>query len=684
MVFFIALGSQNRFIPVFNSFKASKSLKVHPRSARQNSIFAPSMNSREQLSKTLDLIKLERQADLDYYRQKILLRSLNQRTKEGTTWYPVKLKRDYIGTGERLTIEVERTTHLDQPHAFQSGKSVSVFCNASGKPEKEHVNGVINFVRDNQMVITIHGDEFPDWINDGNLGVDVMFDEMSYREMEFALKEVIKAEGNRIAELREILLGQETTPLLKEEDSKPISPAAHILNPSQHEALTKVIQTPDIAFIHGPPGTGKTTTLVQAILQTVKQELQVLVCAPSNAAVDLLVDKLSDQGLNVLRIGHPARVTEQSLSKTLDARIAAHANYHELRALRKRMEQVKSAAFKFKKDFGYHEKEQRRQLKEEARLLKSDADMLEFYIVNDLLQNSEVICATLVGSSHPVLRGRKYKTAFIDEAGQALEPACWIPMLRTQRVIFAGDHHQLPPTIKSNEAAKAGLAKTLFEKGIERYANRSSMLQVQYRMNENIMKFSSQQFYKNELVAHESVKHELLRPHELPVEFIDTAGCGYNEAQDAETLSRYNEEEAQLLLRLVEKLIEETGIEQWQEEKITMGIITPYRAQVDYLHKLAGTSALLEPLQKLITVNTVDAFQGQERDVIAISFVRSNEKGEVGFLNDIRRTNVAMTRAKKKLILIGDSATLGSHPFYLELLNFVQEEGFYKSAFEFN
>jgi len=642
------------------------------------------MNALNQLSKTLELIKLERQADLDYYRQKVLLRSLNQRTKEGTTWYPVKLKRDYIGTGERLTIEVERTTHLDQPHAFQSGKSVSVFCNASGKPEKEHVNGVINFVRDNQMVITINGDELPDWINDGNLGVDVMFDEMSYREMEFALREVMKADGNRVAELRELLLGSE-----KSNDKEPVTDnqqpiASNVLNESQQDALNKVIRTPDVAFIHGPPGTGKTTTIVQAILQTVRQEQQVLVCAPSNAAVDLLVDKLSEQGLNVLRIGHPARVTEQSLSKTMDARIAAHKNYSELRALRKRMEQVKSAAFKFKKEFGYHEKEQRRQLKEEARTLKSDADMLEFYIVNDLLQNSEVICATLVGSSHPVLRGRKYKTAFIDEAGQALEPACWIPVLRTQRIIFAGDHHQLPPTIKSNEAAKAGLAKTLFEKGIEKHGHRASMLQVQYRMNENIMKFSSRQFYKNELIAHDSVKHELLRPHQLPVEFIDTAGCGYTESQDPETLSRFNEEEAQLLLQLVEALIEEIGVEQWLEENITMGIITPYRSQVDHFHKLAESSALLEPLHKLITINTVDAFQGQERDVIAISFVRSNEKGEVGFLNDIRRTNVAMTRAKKKLIMVGDSATLGSHPFYLELLNFVQEEGFYKSAFEFN
>ncbi len=640
------------------------------------------MNSREQLAKTLELIKLERQADLEYYRQKVLLRSLHQRTQEGTTWYPVKLKRDYIGTGERLIIEIERSTHLDQPHSFQGGKSVNVFSNATGKPEKEHTSGVINYVRENTMVITLNSDELPDWIDEGQLGVDVMFDEMSYREMEFALKEVMKAEENRVAELREILLGTEVTgyTLQVESNQKPVT--SNELNTSQHEALRKVMNTNDVAFIHGPPGTGKTTTIVEAIFQTVKTEQQVLVCAPSNAAVDLLTDKLSEKGLNVLRIGHPARVTEQSLSKTLDARITAHHNYSELRELRKQMEKVKAQAFKFKRQFGYHEKEQRRLLKQEAQLLKSDADMLEFYIVNDLLQKSDVICATLVGSSHPILRGRRYKTAFIDEAGQALEPACWIPLLRSERIIFAGDHHQLPPTIKSNEAAKAGLAKTLFEKGIEKHPNASAMLQVQYRMHESIMKFSSHHFYNDELIAHESVKHELLRPNQPPVEFIDTAGCGYTETQDPETLSRLNEEEAALTIKLVERLIEEVGAQEWIEQSISMGIITPYRAQVDYLNKLAESSTFIEPLHKLISINTVDAFQGQERDVIAISFVRSNDKGEVGFLGDIRRTNVAMTRARKKLLLIGDSATLGSHPFYLELLNFVQEEGFYKSAFE--
>jgi ATP-dependent RNA/DNA helicase IGHMBP2 len=287
-----------------------------------------------------------------------------------------------------------------------------------------------------------------------------------------------------------------------------------------------------------------------------------------------------------------------------------------------------------------------------------------------------------VGSSHPVLRGKRFKTAFIDEAAQALEPASWIPILRSERCIFAGDHFQLPPTIKSNEAAKSGLSTTLFEKGIQRNPHMANMLQVQYRMHQDIMEFSSGYFYKNQLVAHESVKTGLLRANEFPVEFIDTAGCGYQEAQDPETLSRFNEEEAQLLIRQVERLAEDIEVQRWIDTAITMAIITPYRAQVDLLIKLAEGSTILQQLHHLISINTVDAFQGQERDVIAISFVRSNNDGEVGFLGDIRRTNVAMTRARKKLIMIGDSATLGSHPFYLELIEYVQQKDFYKSAFE--
>ena len=632
----------------------------------------------DELQHTLSLIRLERAADLEQYRQKVLLTPLHRKTKEGICWYPVKLRKNYIGTGERLIIEVERTTELEQKHVFQSGKVVSLFSNANQKPEKDHVGGVINYVRDNQMIITLNADDLPDWIDDGLLGVDVMFDEMSYREMELAMKKVIKAEDSRLAELRDILLGQKPTSV--QEGSLDHVPS--LLNKSQQEALKHIAMCKDVGIIHGPPGTGKTTTLVEAIAATVKKESQVLVCTPSNASIDLLVEKLSNHGLSVVRIGHPARVTEQTLSKTLDAQIANHPNYKELRMMRKKMEQLRNQASKFKRNFGYKEKEERRFLRQEANAMKADADVLEFYIINDILQKSDVITSTLVGASHPTLRGKKYKTVFIDEAAQALEPATWIPICRAERVVFAGDHFQLPPTIKSREAAVNGLAETLFEKCIKRHPESASMLQVQYRMHEDIMFFSSKYFYNGELIAHDTVKHHQL-PDQFPVTFIDTAGCGYNEIQDPETLSRYNEAEAGLLINQIEKLVEQIGLEEWLSNGYTLGIITPYSAQVAILLKLAESSHILHDVASLTTINTVDAFQGQERDVIAISFVRSNDASEIGFLSDIRRTNVAITRARKKVIMIGDSATLGSNPFYNELIAYVQNKNFYHSAFEF-
>lgn len=636
------------------------------------------MNSHVELSITLELLKQERQADLEQNKQKVMLLPLSRKTKEGKSWYPVRLVRHNIGTGERLIIEVERTQHLNQAHVFQSGKVVNVFCNARNTPGKEHEGGVINYVRDNTMVITLNSDELPDWIDDPLLGVDVMFDEMTYREMEFAMKEVMRAEGSRLAALREIILGYKM-PVVSDIKNASSTQIVSRLNTSQQHALYNIMQSQDVAIVHGPPGTGKTTTLVEAIRITVQEERQVLVTAPSNAAVDLLVDKLSEAGLKVLRIGHPARVTEQTLSKTLDARIANHEHYRDLRNMRKRMEQLRDMAFKYKREYGYSERQQRKLLLQEAKALKADADVLEFYIINDLLQNSEVIACTLVGSSHPSLRGKKYKTVFIDEAGQALEPACWIPIIRAERVVLAGDHHQLPPTVKSFEAGKAGLSKTLFEKCIQRHPQTAVMLQTQYRMHEEIMQFSARYFYDDKLIADSSVARALLAEDIPPIEFIDTAGCGYTEEQDPETLSRYNEEEARFLIRQVERLILHFGTDNW---RFSIGIITPYSAQVERLIKLAEASKELAALASLITINTVDAFQGQERDVIAISLVRSNEKSEVGFLGDIRRMNVAMTRARKKLIMIGDSATLGSHPFYIELLEHVQKNGFYKSVYE--
>lgn len=646
------------------------------------------MTAIDELHKTYELLKQERQADLLQYQQKVLQKSITHKKKEGICWYPVKFEKSYIGTGERLIVEVQRTNNFEQRHLFSSGKAVSFFSNAQNSPQRDHINAVVNFVRDHTMVLTLTSDELPDWIDDGSLGVDVMFDEISYREMDHALKMVLKAESGRVAELREILLGYKKATFIQlpvvsyEHTNSKLDAGNSKLNESQQKALEKVLAANDVGIIHGPPGTGKTTTLVEGIVRTVGLEKQVLVCAPSNAAIDLLVEKLSERGLTVLRLGHPARVTEQTLSKTLDARIANHEYYKDLRGMRRKMEELRTKAFKYKRTFGHHEREERKLLLNEVKALKADADVLEFYITTTLLEKSDVIACTLVGSSHYTLRGRRFKSVFIDEAAQSLEPACWIPLLKADRIIFAGDHQQLPPTIKSYEAGKAGLAETLMEKCIKRQPTVSSMLQTQYRMHESIMRFSSDYFYAGELIADDSVKSHVLKEDEAPISFIDTAGCGYNEAQDPETLSRLNKEEAELVIRQLERLIREVGEEHWLEEKITLGIITPYSAQVEYLARLAETSEELEPLRHLVTINTVDAFQGQERDVVAISLVRSNDKGEVGFLGDIRRTNVALTRARKKLIVVGDSATLGSHKFYLEWLDYVQKGNFYKSAFE--
>lgn len=635
------------------------------------------MNIQEELSHTLELIRLERAADLEQYRQKVLLTPLHRKTKEGICWYPVKLRKDYIGTGERLIIEVERTTELEQKHVFQSGKMVSIFSNAHQKPERDHVGGVINYVRDNQMIITLNSDDLPDWVDNGLLGIDVMFDEMTYREMELAMKKVMKAENSRLADLRDILLGKIATSI----QEHIVADHPKHLNESQQKALQHIISCNDVGIIHGPPGTGKTTTLVQAIAQTVKTQQQVLVCTPSNASIDLLVEKLSEFGLNVVRIGHPARVTEQTLSKTLDAKIAAHPNFKELRMMRKKMEQLRNQASKYKRNFGYKEKEERRFLRQEANALKADADVLEFHIINDILHKSDVITCTLVGASHPTLRGKKYKTVFVDEAAQALEPACWIPICRAERVIFAGDHFQLPPTIKSREAANNGLAETLFEKCIKRHPEAASMLQVQYRMHEDIMGFPSKYFYDDQLIADPTIKNHQL-PNQSPMRFIDTAGCGYNETLDPETLSKYNEDEARLLIHSLEQLVDQIGQQEWIHAGYSIGIITPYSAQVAILLGLAEETPQLNEIASLISINTVDAFQGQERDVIAISLVRSNDSGEIGFLNDIRRTNVAITRARKKVIIIGDSSTLYANPFYNELVEYVQNKNYYQSAFE--
>lgn len=632
----------------------------------------------EGLKKLLILLEQEKEEDLLQYKRKMIGTSLAERRKQGVCWYPVNLEKTKFDSGDRVLVRVSRPPEHTDSHLFQSGKLVSLFSNAYSNGEaSDAVNGVVNFVNKQEMLITLNNSDIPDWIHDGQLGVQLLFDENAYREMEKAVKHLIKTKDGRISELKRILLGEKEA---RFEVRSAVKSAG--LNKSQNEALNKVLCASDVAIIHGPPGTGKTTTLIQAILETLKAEIQTLVCAPSNAAVDLLADRLGDQGINVLRIGHPARVTEETLSKTLDARITRHPDYKTLKSLRKQAEEYKTMGQKYKRHFGHAEREQRKRLMAEARELRHEAEHLEFFIAHDIIARSQVIACTMVGASNNMLKGMKFQTVFIDEAAQALEPASWIPIIRSERVIFAGDHCQLPPTIRSLAAARDGLEVTLFEKAI-RGNQADVMLKEQYRMNEAIMNFSSRVFYKNGLIANAAVAHWKIFPDDLAVEFIDTAGCGFFEQVDPETRSSFNTEEAQVLIKHFKDYIEQVQALGKFEEIESIGVIAPYKAQVSLLQDLMLPPGVLDQnIQNKLGVNTVDSFQGQERDIIYISLVRSNEKGEIGFLSNTRRMNVAITRARKKLVVIGDSATIGQHDFYASFLDYVNEIGAYRSAFE--
>ncbi|MEN2280956.1 AAA domain-containing protein [Algoriphagus sp. SE2] len=635
----------------------------------------------EELKKGLKLLKLEWQEDLAQYKQKFLNSSIAEKKKEGITWHPVLLKKSKIGMGERLLVEIERTDS-NQSSAFSSGKSVSFFTTQDRYQSAEHrVNGVINFVRNNSMIVTLQVDEIPDWMEGGRLGVDLLFDEASYREMEFALKRVISTENKRVEELKEILLGKKSPQFSEKAQSN----ASH-LNDSQNKACQLISNAKDVAVVHGPPGTGKTTTLIEAIEQAVILGQSILVCAPSNAAVDLLVEKLIDREIETLRLGHPARVEKKILNQTLDAKTTFHPSYRDLKKLRKETDKYLKLAKQYKRNFGPEERVQRKLMYAEVSRLREAAKSLEEYIQYDIFQKTKVFASTLVGASSYSLKGMEFDVVFIDEAVQGLEAATWIPILKAKKVVFAGDHCQLPPTIKSYQAAQEGLAETLFEKVIARKPQASQMLQVQYRMLEVIMGFSNEQFYKGKLQAAENTKLHVFPGDSNALEWIDTAGAGYLDQKEHESLSTCNPEEAAFACRYLNEMIVRIGIGNFKQEGWTIGLIAPYGAQVRLLRSLIFEGfeyPNLRAFSDLITIDTVDGFQGQERDLMLISLTRSNEKGEIGFLADTRRMNVALTRAKRKLVLIGDSSTLAQNTFFDQLLQYFEKNEGYRSVWEF-
>lgn len=642
-------------------------------------------------SQLTHLLKIEQAEDRRLYQQEAESASIAARREAGLAWYPIAIRDTELGRGDYLTVEVERTTHQDLAHQLRFGAPAALFSHHD--PASHRVEGTIAFQGGNRLKLTLRTDELPDWARDGKLGIDLLFDDNSYTEMFGALRQAATlAEKKEEGRLIRILTGPTAPAFEKATGEEPTGEratatgeratgqatiaAVTALNPSQRAAFDKIMTAADLAIVHGPPGTGKTTTLVAAIRALTERDAgPVLVAAPSNTAVDLLSEKLTDNGLYVLRIGNPARVSEKLFSLTLDSRMAAHPATKEIKRLKKKAAEFKDMAHKYKRNFGQAEREQRKALFDEARNILKEVERTEQYILDDILARARVIAATLVGANHYTIRNLRYATTVIDEAGQALEPACWIPILKSPRLVLAGDHCQLPPTIKSDEAARGGLNRTLLEKCVTAHPEAVTLLEEQYRMNTLIMGYSSEVFYENRLKAHPAVAGHTLVEGEAPLAFIDTAGCGFDERPEGTGLT--NPEEAAFLVRHAAQLLTSlTG-------KPTVAIISPYRNQVHLLQELVASSPALREWGDRISVNTIDSFQGQERDIVYIGMTRSNPDNRIGFLADIRRMNVAMTRARKKLVVIGDSSTLSSVPFYDGFIHYAQQHEAYQSAWEF-
>lgn len=621
------------------------------------------------------LLQTEKEEDRRQYESLTSHLPITDRREAGMTWYTIAIRDTEIGRGDYLTVELERTTHQDILHQFRFGTTAALFSNHDAKEDR--MEGIVTHISGNKLKLSLRVDSLPDWTRRGKLGLDAVFDENSYTEMEAALKLApTLAEKKEEGKLIRILTGAE-------------EPSFHTsnvhlqntrLNSSQQAAVEKILSADNLAIVHGPPGTGKTTTLVGAIKALLQREKrQILVTAPSNAAVDLLSEKLSDEGLNVVRVGNPARVNERQLNLTLDHKISTHNSAKGLKGLKRQATEYRDMAQKYKRKFGPAEREQRKALFAEARNLSAAVEKTESYIVEDVLGRADVITATLVGAAHYTVRNRRYQTVVIDEAGQALEPACWIPILKGAKVVMAGDHQQLPPTIKSTAAAKE-LSNTLMEKAVALHPEAVVLLEEQYRMNETIAGFSSKEFYGGRLKAADAVAYWKLFEEDRPLLFIDTAGCGFEEAHEGTRIS--NPEEAHFLVKQLERYAEELKAFYAAENFPSLAVISPYRHQVELLKEAVQNSAVLLDVQHAVSVNTVDSFQGQERDAVFISLTRSNADATIGFLSEVRRMNVAMTRTRKKLVVIGDSATLSEASFYADFIQYAQEDNAYQSAWE--
>ena len=636
-----------------------------------------SVNAIQALQQQRLLLQLEYETEKEAYRQQTESIGIGRKVKRGDAWWPLRFQKSYYNSLNQLAIEVFRTADTDIEHNFEFGRPVvfftfdgesSVTNKQSAKQHQGNIRyfrftGTVSYVDGDRMVVTIpDGSPLVDLQSAEGLGVQLSFDETSYRLMMEALDRVIRGKG-RLGYLRDLFYSRS-----QKAETLTFQPMHFpYLNQTQEDAVNKVLWAKDVAIVHGPPGTGKTTTLVEAIRETLMRESQVLVCAQSNMAVDWISEKLVDRGVNVLRIGNPTRVNDKMLSFTYERRFESHPDYPQLWALRKAIRELRS--HRRRGDEKYHQR---------LESLKSRATELEIRINAELFGEARVIASTLVGSANRLLDGQKYNTLFIDEAAQALEAACWIPMRRVGRVVFAGDHCQLPPTIKSIAALKAGLGKTLMERIVETHPEAVTLLRIQYRMNDDIMHFSSSYFYNGQLESAQEVRFRSILDLDTPMEWIDTGSEKprgedeeYKEEFVGESYGRINKAEAELTLDVLQRYIERIGKQRLLDERIDIGIISPYRAQVQYLRQKLMKREFFKPFRRLISINTVDGFQGQERDVIVISLVRSNDEGQIGFLRDLRRMNVAITRARMKVIILGDSNTLTRHPFYRQLWKYI-------------
>lgn len=643
-----------------------------------------------------DALLKELEADRLEYETMVLSSPVSSRREQGLSWYPIAIRGIEPAFGDYLMVELERTTHQDLPHGFRQGGLACLF--SMHQPAEHRLNGLITWVGDNRLKLHVRLEELPFWTEDGKLGLDVLFDQNSYDEMFAALKmaDELLSDKKRAPQL----LGwmgmatPEKNSDFFQEDSVSISAEwsgfLSSLNNSQREAATATLSNVPLCIIHGPPGTGKTTTLIAAmkllVQQAEKQEqsgFKILASAPSNAAVDLLTERLQQQGIRVVRLGNPARVSEDLQSTTLEEQMNAHPSMKEVKKWRKQAAAYRDMAQKYKRSFGPAEREQRKALFAEARKLMKEVEQTEQYIKQSILDQAQVITCTLVGASLYTLRGMQFEVGVIDEAGQAIEPACWIPALKVKKLILAGDPQQLPPTVKSSGEAGKKLTHTWLEKLMAAYPHLVNLLNVQYRMNEQIMAFSNAYFYQGKLVSDRSVAQQLLWEGDEPVQFIDTAGCGFEEKNEHPSI--VNEGEAALLMKLLEATLSSWEGLDCKTVPLTVGVVAPYRAQVALLKHLWAqrAEALVKDVQIKVSVQTIDGFQGQERDVMVIGLTRSNDQQEIGFLKDYRRINVALTRAKSKLLIVGDSATLGSDDFYNRMIAYFQEHGGYHSAWEY-